>query len=148
MLQKGRSPYTSARPGLTLSGVSLATPQRTQATHVTWRLWFMVLGAATPHTTDLTRRVWNPPQPFGQHAPRRSPGRSLRQSAGAGHRFLRGCRPILTSLESAERERGGETVAPRQPVGSPRRLGCCVRWCEWVLEDIHDDVCGLRGSNE
>lgn len=45
---KSRSPYLPGLPGLTLSGVSLATPQRTQATHVTWRLRFMVFCAATP----------------------------------------------------------------------------------------------------
>lgn len=37
---RGISPYT----GLTLSGVSLATPRRTQATQVTWRLRFMIFG--------------------------------------------------------------------------------------------------------
>lgn len=45
----GDSPHTN----LTLSGVSLATPRRTQATQVTWRLRFMMFGLNPARTRHL-----------------------------------------------------------------------------------------------
>lgn len=100
------APSTFQRPGLTLSGVSLATPQRTQATHVTWRLRFMVLSSRTPRATD---------SPLAALGPRRLPDGTLREQApGAAcaqrTRGLGFLRPLLTSLQGAKRERGGERV--------------------------------------
>ena len=128
-----RVPGPGSQAALTQDATERPLPLYLGATrpHLVWRL-FGHAAADPGHARHLAAAVHGPrrsdashyrpapaglepPQTFGQHAPRRAPGRSLGQSAGASHRFLRGCRPPLTSLESAERERGGETVAPRQP---------------------------------
>ena len=146
MLQRGRSPYTSERPGLTLSGVSLATPQRTQATHVTWRLRFMVLGAATPHTTDLPRRVWNPRRPSAstlrEGLPAAAWGRAQARATGSLGVVAR-----LWRHSKAPNGKGvGKQSLRGSRVRSPRGLGCLCT-AVWMGFRRHPWRC-LRASWE
>lgn len=86
----GTSPHT----GLTLSGVSLATPRRTQATQVTWRLRFMIFGL-------------NPAQAAARVAGRYYELRGGKQRASAGAR--------LTSFAGAKGKGRGPCVRWARP---------------------------------
>jgi hypothetical protein len=112
--------------GLTLSGVSLATPQRTHATHVTWRLRFMVLSSQAFQERDpATAR--DAPAVQSSHA-RASRGATNLQSAGA----------VPDVTRRRRREGGGAVWGGR---------GCvqCGENAFWGCQSCRG-VCRLRGG--